>query len=360
MALQKEVSFLPLDELHPDRLNPRFSDENRDWASDIDVLAFIEDQYFPLEIAESIARQGFWGSEPLVVTEEGQQWVVLEGNRRLAALVGLAQADVRSAYRDAAAWDNAAAQADIAPDMAVPVVVAEEREDADALIGFRHIAGILDWEPFERARFVAHLIDQRGLDFPDVADAVGEQENVVRLLYRNQAILREARAAGKADIVEHAEERFGTFTAALNRTALREFISAPSPGYVREREDQLNADSVDAFAELLGWIYGAGENAPKVIEESRDLRRLAEVVASPSALEELRRTRDLEAAHALSPGPARDVSRRLRTAISHVEWVAEREDLLLDEALLKELVDELRRLVDRLVQALDTSDDDPK
>ncbi|MEA2493186.1 MAG: hypothetical protein QOJ29_1097 [Thermoleophilaceae bacterium] len=358
MALQQEVSFLSLDELHPDRLNPRFPEDERTWQSDVEVLAYIEEQYFPLEIAESIARQGFWGSEPLVVTQEHGQWIVLEGNRRLAALAGLARADVRSAYRDPPTWEQAAAQREIPPDTAIPVVVADERSDADALIGFRHIAGILDWEPFERARFVAHLVDVRGLDFPDVADAVGEEENVVRLLYRNQAILREARAAGQDQIVEHAEERFGTFTAALNRTALREFIRVPSPGYVRERDAQLGADALDAFVELLGWIYGAGDEAPKVIEESRDLRRLAEVVASPAALEELRRTRDLEAAHALSPGPARDVSRRLRTAISHLEWVAEREDLLLDQAVLRELVEEIRRLVDRLLQAVDATDGD--
>ena len=42
--------------------------------------------------------------------------------------------------------------------MEIPVIEAEQREDADALIGFRHIAGVEDWKPLQPAQFIAYLV----------------------------------------------------------------------------------------------------------------------------------------------------------------------------------------------------------
>jgi hypothetical protein len=49
--------------------------------------------------------------------------------------------------------------------MEIPVVEADEREDADAVIGFRHISGVKQWTPLQKARFIGHLVDQGSYDF---------------------------------------------------------------------------------------------------------------------------------------------------------------------------------------------------
>src|SRR5205823_1894989 len=83
-----------------------------------------------------------------------------------------------------------------------PVVVAEERQDADAVIGFRHIAGIIDWKPLQRAQFIAYLVDVRDKSFLEVADTVGEEEEVVKMLYRNQGVIARARELGREDLAD--------------------------------------------------------------------------------------------------------------------------------------------------------------
>jgi hypothetical protein len=102
------------------------------------------------------------------------------------------------------------------------------------------------------------------------------------------------------------------FTAALNRRALREFVEAPPPPQVNERTEPLpDTDEARAhLGELFDWIFG--EN--KIIKDSRQLRDLALVVDSPSALGVLRESRDLEEAYAAAGGPQQQIVKRLRTA----------------------------------------------
>lgn len=350
MALAEEVTFEPLEELHPDPMNPRLRPEQRGTLSDDELLVFIEKSYEAVTVAESITRHGFFGSEPLVICKEDDRWVVLEGNRRLTALLGLARPELRAGFDDPEEWEQLATRRVVGLDMSVPVLVAEQREDADALIGFRHIAGIVDWKPLQRAQFIAYLVDDRGKSFLEVSDTVGEEEPVVRMLYRNQSILERARQLGRDDLAEAAEARFGTYTAALNRNGIREFVAANTVSGVRAGYEQLDDDRLDALAELSSWLYGT-ETEEKVISETRDLTALAEVLRAPDAVEELRRSRDLSSAYALTPGPPKRLLKQLAQAVGHLRSVANSAELIVGEARTEELVEELEGLTQQIVTA---------
>lgn len=350
MALADEVTFEPLSELHPDPSNPRLRHEQRGKLSDDELLIFIEKSYEAVTVGESIARHGFFGSEPLVICDEDGRWVVLEGNRRLTALLGLARPELRENFDDAEAWNELASRRAVALDMAVPVLVAEHREDADALIGFRHIAGVVDWKPLQRAQFIAYLVDDRGKSFLEVADTVGEEEPVVRMLYRNQSILERARQLGRDDLADAAEARFGTYTAALNRNGIREFIGTNTVSAVEVGYEQLPDDKLDALVEVSSWLYGT-ETEEKVISETRDLTALAEVLRAPKAVAELRRSRDLSSAYALTPGPPKRLLKQLAQAVGHLRSVANSADLIVGEARTEELVGELDDLTEQIVTA---------
>lgn len=350
MALADEVTFEPLSELHPDPKNPRLRHEQRGKLSDDELLIFIEKSYEAVTIAESIARHGFFGSEPLVICKEDGRWVVLEGNRRLTALLGLARPELREGFDDSAEWDELASRRAVPMDMPVPVLVAQEREDADALIGFRHIAGVVDWKPLQRAQFIAYLVDDRGKSFLEVSDTVGEEEPVVRMLYRNQSILERARQLGRDDLADAAEARFGTYTAALNRNGIREFIGTNTVSAVKAGYEQIPDDKLDALVELSSWLYGT-ETEEKVISETRDLTALAEVLRAAKAVAELRRSRDLSSAYALTPGPPKRLLKQLAQAVGHLRSVANSAELIVGEARTEELVGELDELTGQIVTA---------
>jgi hypothetical protein len=355
MTLSDTVTFEKLGELHPDPYNPRLRLEQRGKLSDDELLKFIDDTYEPIVVAESITRHGFFGSEPLILTDEDGRWIVLEGNRRLTALLGLARPDLRAQFDDSDEWDKLSERREIPLDMDVPVLVADEREDADAVIGFRHISGVEQWKPLQRAQYIAYLVDQRGKPFLEVADTVGEEEDVVRMYYRNQSILQRARDLGRTDLADASEERFGTLTAALNRTGIRDFIGARKISAVRERTAQLRDNKLNAFAELSSWLYGV-DGKDKVIAETRNLTELAEVLRAPKARRELQRSRDLSAAYALTPGPPKRLLKQLAMAVGHLRSVANSPELIVGEARTEELVDELEELTDQIVEAIRDED----
>jgi hypothetical protein len=356
MALHTTIVKKRLGDLVPDPRNPRFPEDQREaLANGDEIFDYLADAFDALLLAESIASHGYFASEPMIVLAHGDRWLVLEGNRRLTALYGLARADLREQFDNEVRWEDAAKKAEITLDFEVPTLVADAREDADAVIGFRHIGSVLEWKPLQRARFLAYLVDDRQETFLDAADSVGEEESVVRMLYRNQGIIVRARELDQSEFAARATDRFGIFTAALNRTPLRDYIGAAPVSEVKERVPQLDADSLPQLVELGSWLFGSNGDE-RVIRESRQLTMLAKVVADDQARAELQRTRDLEGAFAIiarttTPEPAR-LMRQFATGVGHIRSVAGHLEIIVAEPRTRELADELSELSEEIADSL--------
>lgn len=138
-----------------------------------------------VELKNSIISNGFLAVERLVVrlyraaTEEASAlYLVLEGNRRLAALQWIKQdheAGVSIPQNVVDVLD------------AIPVIVIESDDDAGtylAIMGIRHVGGIKQWGGYQRAKLVADLRDLHGYDTTDVADRLGMTKHEVNRRYR--------------------------------------------------------------------------------------------------------------------------------------------------------------------------------
>ena len=77
--------LLDVSSLDFDTQNPRFPSEIAAGPTDELIEKFVRDERL-LEVIESIANQGYFAGEPLLVVPHKKRFVVLEGNRRLAAL----------------------------------------------------------------------------------------------------------------------------------------------------------------------------------------------------------------------------------------------------------------------------------
>lgn len=353
MAIDREVTWLPFRDLVVDALNPRLPEQLRG-APEIDLLRYIDEHYDALDLATSIARNGFLSSEPLIALRVGNPHVVLEGNRRLTALRGLADAEIRAQFASPQRWADLAAEAH--PPAEVPVLLVDERNEAAPIIGYRHIVGIQPWDSFAKARFVGEMVDDpdHGADFSEVAARIGESDRAARALYRNYHIVQQARRLGIP--TERLESRFGVFTAAMNRRALREFIGAPAPGDVQRGADPLPDDSRVRLLQLTGWIFGSADQ-PAVISDSRDLTRLAEVVDSPEGVRELEATGSLDIAFQAAGGPRQQLRSQLARAVAALESAARAmrdadlgEDFDLGD--FSDLTNRARAALDELVEAL--------
>ena len=307
-------SELELDVLKLDSQNPRLP-EGMTWSNENDLIEFIAITYDAIEVARSIVRFGYFPSEPLIVVKQDDgTYLVVDGNRRLVALRILAEPSLADNLDDVSEW-KALADGVKLPDK-IPVVIAHDRRAVAPIVGYRHISGIEPWEPYEKSRFVANLVDKEHLSFDDVSSVVGESLAGVAALYRNYTIVCEARQQYDID-TRPTVRRFGVFTRAMNSLPLRTFIGVPAPSDMSPGKKILTKSTSVAAKELFSWLFGDDEQTA-VIAESRNITDLGTVVDSVDGLQVLRETRDLEAAFIAAGGLRDRLLKRLTNALNNL------------------------------------------
>src|SRR5690242_7942492 len=85
---QWPTKTLSVSALHLDPKNPRLGRESAGRAPR-EIIQYLFDHDKAFELAESIAGRGYFPNEPLLAIREDGKLVVVEGNRRLAALKAL-------------------------------------------------------------------------------------------------------------------------------------------------------------------------------------------------------------------------------------------------------------------------------
>jgi hypothetical protein len=277
---------LPITSLLLDTQNARFPElYELDAMSQDQISVLIDKHYDPIQIARSIARHGYFESEPLIAiaTQSEGNFIVVEGNRRLTALKALASPELRALLtRQTKAWSSL--PTDIELPTEIPVVVVQDRQVVVPLLGFRHISGIEPWEPISQARFIARLVAD-GQSLEEISELVGRPLTEVRSMYRDHEVLRQASSEFKLDTTR-AEENFGVFTAAMGRTKIRDYIQAPAPREVDPEYWPLPEDSAPNMQRLLTYVFGNAGGKGRVVTDSRQLKDLGEVLSDPTGVAE--------------------------------------------------------------------------
>src|SRR5262249_19562217 len=183
-----------------DRRSPRLS-EVPTMSSEDDVLERLWRESALQGLAASIALHGYLASEPLIVERAGGALVVLDGNRRLAAIRALAEPGVR--YRLAIGDMPSAPETVSARLQWLPALVSR-RDAAWQSVGYRHVSGAQPWRSYARAAYVAWVHEELSVPIDRVAQSLGEGEASVRTLYRAWRALR----AAEAGDVFHREDRW--------------------------------------------------------------------------------------------------------------------------------------------------------
>lgn len=285
------VETIAIQRLKLDPKNPRLSEFNSDLEQQNELALEMAEIFDALEVARSIAAFGFYPWEALVVVPEGDNYVVVEGNRRLTAVLGLSDHELRSGFDEAHEWHRVAEQAQSAPPTDLPCVVVATREEATPALGYRHISGIKPWEPHRQAAFVAYLVQDQGKTFAEVATLTGQTEAWVRVTHRDFCVFVEATKDGVD--VSQAIESYSLVTVMLGKQALRQHMGVKKR--VSENADPFEKKSAHQVAEVFEWVFGGNDIEP-VVTDHRQIATLAKVVANSVGLGALRSGASLEQA----------------------------------------------------------------
>lgn len=296
---RRDVEWRKLEQLLLDSRNPRLPDGYENAPQD-KLLSTLAQDYRLTEVGQSIAANGYFAEEPLVTIKHPAQdkWIVVEGNRRLAALFLLA-APAKAPESVRETWGEIAAAAKHKVNE-VPTLVYGERKEITPYLGFRHITGVLQWAPYQKGRYVAQLVEEMKLSFAEIARLIGNRPRTVREHYVSYTLVRQAREAFDIDTTR-AEDLFGILRRALSDPNLRGYMSLDLDRNEQELAKPLNPAAAEKVKELFGWMFGTKEKAA-VLRESRDLSMLGLALANDKSLAALKTSGDLTYAFELSGG----------------------------------------------------------
>lgn len=312
---------MPVERLVLDHRNPRLVSVDGD-STDVEIIAQLYRAEDLGELLQSIAANGYLDIEPLIVLEDDGGLVVLEGNRRLAAIRLFREPEL--AARVSERGRIRITLPDI-PDRhrntldRVSVYRVASREDARSFIGFKHINGAAKWESYAKARFAADWYRGGGISLADIASRIGDKHDTVKRMVNAIYVLEQAQVAGIFSIDDRVSPRFNFshLYTALSRATYMQFLGLdaawsrydPNPNPVPE-------DGVGRLSEVLKWMYGSQEESasPVVQSQNPDIKRLGEVLASAEGLAVLRTTGSLSEAHASTQPADRKFSEALLRA----------------------------------------------
>lgn len=309
--------LLPVASLHFDRNNPRFPPKVAQGPLEDLMQRFVRDERL-MEIIESIGNHGFFPGEPLLVVPDGNDdYRVVEGNRRLAALKLLVRELEPPIGRTSI--EEAVEAANFRPEK-VPCLVFDDENEILRYLGFRHITGIKAWSALQKARYAERMYqnykmlpEDEGLrllarETGSRRDTVGQMLTALKLYDRAE----EKNFFGLPIVPDQIE--FSVLGTALSYSALTEFLGLESRSDIKVKGLEERA-----LKDLFDWLFVIEGRSKPIVTESRNLRKLAAVVSSDTAIKELRKSGNLDQAYELSSGPEEALAGNLRTALRRLE-----------------------------------------
>ena len=289
--------MLPVAELAFDIENPRLAEfDLGDSPSDAEVIEVLWETMDVREVMLSIAASGYFPHEPLIVAREDGKNIVIEGNRRLAAVrVLLEPALVEAAGIPAISKNDKEALRHLP-------TIASTRKAAWQYIGFKHVNGPAKWSSYAKSQYIAKVHREFGVSLEDIAKQIGDTHRTVQRLFRGMMVIEQAERWKVFDREDRARRHFpfSHLYTGLGYEGISEFIGL-SPE-ADEDPEPVPAEKKEQLRELCLWLYGSKkeETPPVIRSQNPDLRRLDRVVANREAVAALRAGTELSYAFEIS------------------------------------------------------------
>jgi hypothetical protein len=302
MSTAPIIKSINVDALHFDYKNPRLIEYDiTSRTTEDEILVILWEAEDVQELVQSIAASSYFPTEALIVVEENDRYVVIEGNRRLAAVKVLRSPELAKAHE----WD-------------VPKISKAEREKLGELpciiwtregswrsLGFKHINGPAKWSSFAKSAYIAEVHRNYGVPLDQIASQLGDGFKTVQRLYRGFVILEQAEKSKVYDREDRFNKKFAFshLYTGVGLSGISTFLQISSDNI--EDPKPVPKSKLKELGELCVWLYGSKKlkQPPLIKSQNPDLDYLSTALESKDGLAALRAGIDLEKAREISRPP---------------------------------------------------------
>lgn len=258
--IKSDLKNLRVSDLDFDPENPRFAGmiTNTGKLNENDTIHQMLKKQNIAELLVSIADQGFFPGEPLLVArEKNDRYTVVEGNRRLTALKIL-----NGEHKDIIppSIQELVADANFKP-KEIPCLVFEKRRDLIHYLGYRHITGVKPWGALEKAVYLKQLFDDLQQTYQDepqneifkrLAREVGSKSPTVKQSLTSLALFNRAKEKEFYNLHGLSEDgiQFSFIYTALGYQNITEYL-----GIETAQDTELAGIQDDKAKQLFSWMF---------------------------------------------------------------------------------------------------------
>jgi hypothetical protein len=303
--------LVPVADLYLDPRNPRLVAHS---GSQKELLAVLWRDFAVHEVAISIAANGYWEYEPLLVTRESGRLYVVEGNRRLAAVKLL----LDEAERVRVGATDLPEVANSRRDELVNLPVLERpRDQVWQYIGFKHVNGPQAWQSYSKAQYIGWVHNELRIPLEDIADTIGDAHDTVLRLYRALMILEQA----EREQLWNREDRYKSHfsfshlsTGVNSYSGIQKYLGLAGPP--ADVPNPVGKKYLPQLQELMIWLFGSrSQQIPPVVQsQNPHLRQLDRVLQSGNAVAAMRGGMTLDVALDVAKGDAAKLRENLVAA----------------------------------------------
>ena len=326
----------------------------RELSSETEIVQVLWNEMDVHELVLSIAASGFFQHEPLIIMQEADANVVIEGNRRLAAVKVLLEPTL---VGDSAKDIPPISKADKKQLRSLPTITGS-RKDAWRYIGFKHVNGPAKWSSYAKSKYIAKVHREFEIKLEEIAKQIGDTHRTVQRLFRGMMVIEQAEKMNVFDREDRWNRRFASshLYTGLGYTGISTFIGLRPES--EEDEEPVPPEKKESLRELFLWLYGSKreETRPVIQSQNPDLRQLDAVVVNREAVAALRDRGDLTYAFEVSRPSSNVFEESLLSAKRNLEKARGLLSVGYDDShQLLRIAEEVARLADDLWTEMDVS-----
>ena len=292
------MDHISADKLFFDLKNPRLLQFNLQHADDTQILNVLWREMAVKDIVMSIQANGFFETEPLLAIEEGNKVIVVEGNRRLAAVKAILHPDLikNGGMADYKSKTTNSLKEQLSS--SIPVIFIKTRAETWQYIGYKHVKGAAKWDSLAKAEYISTVHNEYKVPLDTIANQIGDSNNIVKKLYQGLMVLKQAdrETDFKIDDVYNNRLYFSHVYTAIGYSGYQQYLGLDSENFT---QDQVPKSKLKNLERVMLWILGSKrmDIRPVIQSQNPDLRHLDAVLSSHEAIQVLCTTKNLDEAY---------------------------------------------------------------